>query len=97
MLPPHIIVFVVVALAHNHDQEEKEDEDKELRKRTAMCQESKVILFIAKFQFFRYKKFASFCLRWIMLISYHVETKSSRSRKSQLIQLGVRIKYLALI
>ena len=89
------MVFVLVALAHNHDHEEKGDED--LRKRTVMCQESKVILFIAKFQFFRYKKFASFCLRWIMLISYHVETKSSRSRKSQLIQLGVRIKYLALI
>ena len=97
MLPPYIMVFVVVALAHNHDQEEKGDEDKELTKRTAMCQESKFILFIAKFQFFRYKKFAGFCLRWIMLIRYHVETKSSRSRKSQLIQLVVRIKYLALI
>jgi len=50
-------IFTLVALAHNHDQEEKGDEDKELRKRTAMCQESKVILFIAKLQFFRYKKF----------------------------------------
>ena len=91
------MVFVVVAQANNHDQGEKGDEEKEFRKRTAMYQESKVIIFIAKFQFFRYKKFAGFCLRWLMLISYHVETKSSRSRKSQLIQLGVRIKYLALI
>ena len=68
VLPPYLMVFVLVALAHNHDQEEKGDEDKELTKRTAMCQESKVVLFIAKFQFFSYKKFAGFCLRRIMLI-----------------------------